>query len=229
MLSDASPGPARRNTVIKTSTARPSRLSPIGLLRRLFPRVVGLAVCGLVVAAAASMGAAGTACACSCVGYTTEEAASRADGVFVARVTDKVSAGSHDIYEFEVLEVFKGNVGTVTTVETPSQGPSCGISYAAGVEYLLFASEGGGAGHSWKSSLCHGPSTPSAVDVRSALERKYGPPHPPRSAGPASEISWWTRTTAVVPLPLMAIAGVVLTMVLWRAWISMRGRKSSQS
>lgn len=172
------------------------------------------------------MGTAGTACACSCVGSTTEEATSQADGVFVARATDKVSAGSDDIYEFAVLEVFKGDVGAITTVETSSQGPSCGVSYEVGDEYLLFVSGGGGVGHAWETDLCHGPSTPSMVDERGELERIYGPPHPPNSAGPVSEITWWTRAT--VPLPLMAFASVVLIAGLWRTVVVVRRRRTRQ-
>ena len=175
-----------------------------------------------------SVWAAGTACACSCVGYTTEEAATQADGVFVARATDKVSAGTDDIYEFAVLGVFKGDVGTSTTVKTPSQGPSCGVSYDVGDEYLLFVSDGGGVGHAWKSSLCHGPSTLAGLglDVRPALERIYGPPHPPNSAGPVSEITWWTRATAVVPLPLMVLASIFLIAAAWRTVVIVRRRRT---
>jgi hypothetical protein len=137
-----------------------------------------------------------------------------------------VSAGSDDIYEFAVLEVFKGDVGAITTVETSSQGPSCGVSYDVGDEYLLFVSDGGGVGHAWESDACQGPSTPSAVDVRPVLERIYGPPDPPNSAGPVSEITWWTRATAVVPLPLMALASVVLIAVVWRTVVVVRRRRT---
>lgn len=94
--------------MVNASKAQPSSLIQIGPFRRFLPRVVGLAMCGLLIATGVSVGAAGTACACSCVGYTTEEAATQADGVFVARATDKVSAGPDDIYEFAVLEVSKG-------------------------------------------------------------------------------------------------------------------------
>jgi hypothetical protein len=211
-----------------TSESQPNRPYQIGRFIRFFPRVVGLAVCGLLVATGVSVGTAGTACACSCVGYTTEEAASQADGVFVARVTDKVSAGSDDIYEFALLEIFKGDVGAITTVETSSQGPSCGVSYDVGGEYFLFVSEGGGVGHAWESSLCHGPSTISRVDVRGELERIYGPPHPPNSAAPVSEITWWTRATAAVPLPLMVLASVILLGAIWWAVVILRRRRTER-
>jgi hypothetical protein len=214
--------------MVNASKAQPSSLIQIGPFRRFLPRVVGLAMCGLLIATGVSVGAAGTACACSCVGYTTEEAATQADGVFVARATDKVSAGPDDIYEFAVLEVFKGDVGTSTTVKTSSQGPSCGVSYDVGDEYLLFVSAGGGVGHAWNSSLCNGPSAVPGVDVRPVLERIYGPPHPPNTAGPVSEITWWTRATAVVPLPLMALAGIVLIAAVWRTVVIVRRRHTGR-
>ena len=206
---------------------------------RIFPRVVGLAVCGLLVAMAMSVGAAGTACACSCVGYTTQEAASRASGVFVGRASDKVSAGLGEIYEFSVLEVFKGEVGAITTVGTSSsEGASCGVSYQVGREYLLFVSDGQGTGRAWESGLCHGPSTLPMVDVRAELERVYGPPHPPTSSVPAplpdaadeatNNISWWTTVTAAVPLPLIALAGVFLLGALWWTVSIVRRRRTRQ-
>jgi hypothetical protein len=215
----------------KSQTERPYRSL------RFILRVVGLGVCGLLVAASISVGAAGTACACSCRGYTTEEAASQASGVFVARVTDKVSAGLGDIYEVAVLEVFKGEVGAITTVGTSSsEGASCGVSYQVGGEYLLFVSDGRESGRAWESGLCHGPSSLSSVDVRPELERIYGPPQPPNSsvstpslsAGEDAQSSWWTRATAAVPLPLMALAGAIFLAGIWWTTVTLRRRRPRQ-
>lgn len=54
---------------------------------------------------------------------------------------------------------------SLTTVEKSSQGPSCGVSYDVGDEYLLFVFDDGGVGHAWTSSSCHGPSTLAGVDT----------------------------------------------------------------
>jgi hypothetical protein len=53
--------------------------------------------------------------------------------------------------------------------------------------------------------------------VRSALGQIYGAPHPRNSTELVSEITWWTKAAAVVPLPLMALVSVVLIAVVRRA------------
>lgn len=192
---------------------------------RSWARLCAVAVCVLLGAATVSVSRAGTACACSCVGYTTEQAAEKSAAVFLARATDTVSAGSEDIYEFAVVGVFKGEVGPVTTVGTVSDSASCGVSYEVGREYVLFVSEGQGAGRAWDSGLCHGPSTPSAIPVRQAVERIYGPPQPPATPAPVSEISWWTRASAVVPWPLIVGAVALAVGALWWATANLRRRR----
>lgn len=194
---------------------------------RSLARLCALAVCVLLGAATVSVSMAGTACACSCVGYTTEQAAEKSAAVFFARATDKVSAGSDDIYEFAVVGVFKGEVGVLTTVGTVSDSAACGVSYEVGREYLLSVSEGQGAGRAWDSGLCHGPSTPSAAQVREAVERIYGPPQPPDMSAPVSEISWWTRATAAVPLPVMVLAAALALGALWWAAAILRRRRTA--
>lgn len=188
-------------------------------------RLSALAVCVLLGAAMLSVSTAGSARACSCVGYTTAEAAKKADAVFLARATDKVPAGSDDIYEFAVVEVYKGEIGALTTVGTASNGASCGVSYEVGREYLLFVSESDKVGRAWESGLCEGPNAQSTTEMRETLHRTYGPPRPPDASTPVTEISWWTRATAGVPSGLIVLtAGLTLGGLWWCAAIVRRRR-----
>jgi hypothetical protein len=187
-------------------------------------RLCALAVCVLLGAGAVSVSMAGPACACSCVGYTTEAAAENAAVVFLARATDKVSAGSDDIYEFAVVEVFKGEVGALTTVGTASDGASCGVNYEVGREYLLFVSESEKVGRAWDSGLCHGPNARSITEMRETLHGVYGPPRQPDASAPVSEINWWTRATAGVPSALIVLAaGLALGGLWW--WVAILHRR----
>lgn len=191
-------------------------------------RLCAFAVCVLLGAAAVSVSMAGPACACSCVGYTTEAAAAKADAVFLARATDKVPAGSDDIYEFAVVEVFKGEIGGLTTVGTASDGASCGVNYEVGREYLLFVSESEKVGRAWDSGLCHGPNAQSTTEMRKTLHSVYGPPRPPDTSAPVTEISWWTRATAGVPSALIILAPVLILGGLWWCAAILRRRRTGQ-
>ncbi|WP_143695015.1 hypothetical protein [Williamsia sp. 1135] len=186
-------------------------------------RLIAVALCGLFVAMTVSVAMAGTACACSCVGFTAEEAASRADAVFTARAKDKVTAGMNDIYEFEVSEVFKGEVGNVTTVGTPSQGPSCGVSYEVGGEYLLFVSTPDDVDAAWGSNLCLGPT--GQADTRAVLEREYGPPQPPAGWAPDVGITGSTESKDAIPVALVAVGSVVAVGAVWWAAVTIRRRR----
>ncbi|ETD32274.1 hypothetical protein [Williamsia sp. D3] len=189
------------------------------------PRLVVLAVCGFLVAMVVSVGAAGPACACSCVDFTVDQAVARSAGVFVGRATDKVSAGSEAIYQFAVTEVFKGDIGPVTTVGAVSESSSCGVTFEVGQDYLLFVTDGQGIGRAFETGLCHKPSPNWVSDIRGQLEQVLGPPHPPEISAPTKEITWWTRATAAVPVPLMALASVVVLATLWWTVTIVRRRR----
>ncbi|GAA1456932.1 hypothetical protein GCM10009619_08070 [Williamsia maris] len=167
---------------------------------------------------------AGPASACSCATIgTPTEAVSRASGVFVARATDKLSDGTSDIYEFSVSTVYKGDVGTRTTVRTSSQGASCGAEYRVGDEYLLFVGRTRGIHPTWEASLCS-PGAGGAFDVRAVTEQVYGPGHPPD--GPSREIGRWTRMTAGIPDFVLLFVGVIVLGVGWAGVVHLRRRRS---
>lgn len=192
--------------------------------------VAGAAV--LVAAGSAAVASPGTACACSCASSATpEEAVSRASGVFVARATDKVSTGFTDVYEFDVSEVFKGDVGATTTVGTLSNGNGCGTSYQVGQEYLLFVSQPYDVDAEWEGYACT-PYTGSEFDVRAATERVYGPPSAPSASVPEVGVTAQTRPTSGVPTPFLVVGGLIaLGLASWGASTIRRrvrrGRRSS--
>ncbi|MDH6279225.1 hypothetical protein M2280_000430 [Prescottella agglutinans] len=177
---------------------------------RRFSRAVVVGVSGLMVAGSVVVATPGTACACSCAGSATpEEAVSDASGVFVARATEKVSDGFADIYEFEVSDVFKGDVGATTTVGTLAAGNGCGTRYEVGKEYLLFVSKPYEVDAAWEGYSC-GHYTGSPFDIRAVTEQVYGAPHPPEDSAPLAVIGTGTQGTAVRATPVLAVAGVVL-------------------
>ncbi|MBV6762615.1 hypothetical protein KV605_40000 [Rhodococcus opacus] len=189
-------------------------------------RYVGAGACGLLIAGSVAVAAPGTACACSCVSSETpEEAVSYASGVFVARATEKISDGFVDTYEFEVSEVFKGEVGSTTTVGTLANGNGCGTSYQVGEQYLLFVSRPYQVDAAWEGYAC-GPYTGAPFDIRAVTEEVYGSPHSPRESAPESEISWQNRITAAVPTPILVAADVVLLGVIGWGISVVRRRRS---
>jgi hypothetical protein len=53
-------------------------------------------------------------------------------------VTAKRVEGQVGFYEFDVREVFEGDVGVKTVVSTYTLSASCGRSFEIGTEYLVF-------------------------------------------------------------------------------------------
>jgi hypothetical protein len=206
-----------RHSVVDTGASR--------RVRR-FSRAVVVGVSGLMVAGSVAAAVPGTACACSCAGSATpEEAVSVASGIFVARATEKVSDGYTDIYEFEVSEVFKGDVGSTTTVGTLADGNGCGTSYEVGNEYLLFVSRPYDVDAAWEGYSC-GPYTGSPFDVRSVTEQVHGAPHPPAESAPVATIFTATQGTAVRVTPILGVAAVVLVGATAWAGVILRRRTS---
>ncbi|MDA1361618.1 hypothetical protein O1R50_18465 [Glycomyces luteolus] len=88
----------------------------------------------------------GSACACSCAEQTDAEAFDGADAVFTGTLTRSDESGfppgsSSDptTLEFEVDEVYKGEVAEVQGLLTPGSEASCGWLPPVGEEYLVFA------------------------------------------------------------------------------------------
>jgi hypothetical protein len=117
----------------------------------------------LAVALAVSMASvtSATAMACSCVGFTEEEAFDAADVVLVG-----VVVGRHDPslgmlfgstadpvrYTLAVDEVLKGDAGVQVEVATARNGASCGLEMSIGQRWRLYAYRDGGL----QVNLCGG-------------------------------------------------------------------------
>ncbi len=101
---------------------------------------------GLVIGfggAALGLGGAGVAQACSCVGFTDDEAFEAADVVFVGNVVDVDAPGvvgsslDPKRYTVEVSDVYKGEASELQDVVTAVEGASCGADLGGG-PWLVF-------------------------------------------------------------------------------------------
>ncbi len=89
------------------------------------------------------IGGPGVAQACSCVGFTDDEAFDAAEVVFVGSVVDVADPGLVDSsldpkrYTVEVSEVYKGEASERQDVVTAVEGASCGADLGGG-PWLVF-------------------------------------------------------------------------------------------
>lgn len=107
------------------------------------------------------------ACACSCVAVTDEEAFDGAAAVFTGTLVDDGtssfgSPGATRTLEFEVDEVYKGEIAELQGIATSGDGASCGWELPAGEEYLVFATISDGQ---LFASLCGGSRAVEAGDA----------------------------------------------------------------
>ncbi|MGH8974463.1 MAG: hypothetical protein ACRD0C_14840 [Acidimicrobiia bacterium] len=119
----------------------------------------------LLLAAAALVGVARPAGACTCAPFDTRSALTAADaafvGTFVSRTDppsplDGAPAGAGDaVYRFRVDQAVKGALGPEVEVHSASNEASCGLSVAAGRPVGLLLSERDGHYH---GDLCRQPS-----------------------------------------------------------------------
>lgn len=96
-----------------------------------------------VLGAVFGVGGPGVARACSCVGFTDDEAFEAADVVFVGNVVDVDDPGmvgsslAPKRYTVEVSEVYKGEASERQDVVTAVEGASCGADLGGG-SWLIF-------------------------------------------------------------------------------------------
>jgi hypothetical protein len=125
-------------------------------MRRLLP-IAALLLAGLVVRAP-------TAWACSCVADTTPQKQFKAaDVVFVGSVgniTAPDSTMGDVLAQMTVTQVYKGSVSVVAGVHTSANVAGCGVAFAVGSRYTVFASSTNGI---YRANLCGG--TTSDVGV----------------------------------------------------------------
>ncbi|NMM91278.1 hypothetical protein B2J88_44435, partial [Rhodococcus sp. SRB_17] len=117
-----------------------NRIDETGVVMRWLLSV--LVVVGL--AGALPLSTSAPAHACSCVyeadGPQIAEQISYAASAFTGTVTTKRIEDQVGFYEFDVREVFEGNVGAKTVVSAYVESASCGRSFEIGTEYIVFTS-----------------------------------------------------------------------------------------
>ncbi len=132
-----------------------------------------------------------------------------ADLVFVGEMTEAYGVGSTENtawFRFTVDEVFKGRTGAKVEVQSPSQGPACGLELERGTPYLVHASRQTGG---LLANSCNG--TVPAEDAEQAAFLGTGRPPspdipPPPEHGPVFAAQ---EPLAVSPLGI----GIGLTLV----------------
>lgn len=121
--------------------------------------------------------------ACSCVyeadGPQILEQVSHAASVFTGTATTKRIEGQTGFYEFDVREVFEGDVGAKTIVSAYVEGASCGRSFEIGTEYIVFTSTGETHGAPWSVNSCSATTQSTNERTRDAAIAVYGMPRTP--------------------------------------------------
>ncbi|MGA9873987.1 MAG: hypothetical protein WBQ44_22975 [Rhodococcus sp. (in: high G+C Gram-positive bacteria)] len=165
-----------------------------------------------------------TAYACTCAHDTTRAGAALAvadsatgDGaVFVGTPTSMDDDGLTDYYEFDVREIFRGEVGAATTVSTPSETSACGTSFALDTEYLVFTSTYSAKDAPLSANSCAATTSSADEFVRAATVAQYGEPRPltdteravAEKSTPAT--AWWWGAGAIGGIALAAAAGTLI-------------------
>ncbi len=131
----------------------------------------------------AAVGVICPAHACSCVyapdGPQIVEQFSAAASVFTGTATAKRVDGNAGFYEFDVREVFSGDVGATTVVSSYGLSASCGRGFEIGTEYIVFASARENPAGSWSVNSCSATTESSNERTRSAAVAVYGLPRTP--------------------------------------------------
>lgn len=121
--------------------------------------------------------------ACSCVyeadGPQIAEQISYAASAFTGTVTTKRIEDQIGFYEFDVREVFEGDVGAKTVVSSYLLSASCGRSFEIGTEYIVFTSTSETHGAPWSVNSCSGTTQSTNERTRNAAVAVYGMPRTP--------------------------------------------------
>lgn len=170
--------------------------------------------------------------ACSCAyapdGSQIMEQASQAAAVFTGTATSRRVQDQTAFYEFEVREVFSGEVGRSTTVSSSVQGPACGRGFEVGTEYLVFTSTYETHGAQWSDNSCSATTESSNSRTREATLAVYGQPRTvtPEDTSVAANSANETPSTPAdtgSPRVWMAVATVIVIALMVTAF-SQRNR-----
>ncbi|NMM91662.1 hypothetical protein B2J88_46515, partial [Rhodococcus sp. SRB_17] len=140
---------------------------------------------------------------------------SYAASAFTGTVTTKRIEDQVGFYEFDVREVFEGNVGAKTVVSAYVESASCGRSFEIGTEYIVFTSTSKTHGAPWSVNSCSGTTQSTNERTRDAAISVYGMP---RTPDPQMNVGVDDAGKSV----LWVIAGIggaialVIGLILWR-------------
>ncbi|MFD4295438.1 hypothetical protein ACFWQG_19710 [Rhodococcus sp. NPDC058532] len=164
--------------------------------------------------------------ACSCAfmhdGPQIVEQVSHSAGSFTGTPTVTRTDGNTAYYEFEVREVFAGDIGATTVVSSSTDGASCGRGFTLGTEYLVFTSRYETRGAPWSVDLCSATTESTNTRTRDAAITVYGEPRHPdlqaRAVG-ADDVGGpgWQRIAVAA---LAAVAAAALARFALRAFRS---------
>jgi hypothetical protein len=171
-----------------------------------------LAVVGM--AGALPLSTPGVAYACSCAyapdGPQIVEQVSHAASVFTGTATAKRVENQTEFYEFDVREVFEGEVGASTVVSSSVQSAACGRGFEIGTEYLVFTSTYETNGAPWSVNSCSATTNSNNDRTREAAVTVYGSPRAPDPQSAPVGVddvgapAWWGFALAGVTVVLVA-------------------------
>jgi hypothetical protein len=188
----------------------------------------------LMLASLADVVTAPAAHACSCVGFTDEQAFDRADVVFVGQVAGRSASAvpwnSSDpaVWTFAVERVYKGSAAKRQGVVSAMSGASCGLEVERGKAFVVFArrnpqsQERGFDEPTLYANLCEG--------TRAAIERPvpatFGQPRVP-AAGESGVVDVGITSTDLRWL----VAGTALAVAVGATLLAaiVRRRRSARS
>ncbi len=160
--------------------------------------------------------------ACSCAGFTDQEAFGHADAVFVAEVLPDEGVlpfGSYveparERWTFLVSDVYKGQVSELQTALSHPHGATCGLELAHEGPYLVFASRDEPASWNLDSgpgelyvSLCGGT---RSVAAAGAVPESFGVPSPPERPEPVTHVAWSSPMDPWVFVAIVAMGTAVV-------------------
>ncbi len=139
-----------------------------------------------------------TAQACSCAGASTPaELLEGADAVFRGISQGQASSVSgcggeeNRRFDFDVEEVWKGAVQSTAQITTGLGGGDCGMEFAEGREYIIFAHQSETTGELY-TGICSGNIRVTApADIPSELGEGTPAPPPPSSCALLPTGTWW--------------------------------------
>lgn len=128
-------------------------------------------------------GGSSPAAACSCAQPDLSTLARQHGVVFVGTPVSVADEGTNRVYEVRVSDIYKGSVGSTTTVETVDSEAACGIDLDLDKQYMIVGGaikDDDGVG----TTICSG-TQPVSDRVLAEVEQELGPATPLR--GPSDD------------------------------------------